>query len=466
MMENRSLSFISYNSTGLDSLKINWINDLMESTNSACLQVQEHFKATKSVTQYFKKHFKMFDPFVTPAVRESSSHAGRPKGGLAQLIRNSINIKKENVVCKSWRIQAQILHIKEYKILWMNVYMPTDPQLQQIDKSEILETLNEIELILSTSVFNDVLLGGDWNYDHRRNTRFCRIFDEFLDKNDLVSIWTKFPADFTYRHTDLKSISLIDHFFVTKSFLSNCLDAAPIHLGDNRSPHSPIMLKIKIPFVGEKEKTEMLPISKPDWKKANDLDIDNYTMTLHEKLSKLGVPETFLCQDVLCKADQHSYDRDWHVLDVMTKIIESSFECIPISKVSPKSAERKRELLPGWKQNVLPLKNDSLFWHSIWLSMGKPNSGGVFEVMKHTRNKFHFAVRRAKKELQILKSQALAEAAAADNLALFKEMKKHLYCKKSAESVPDSLECNVTHEGILEKFQECYSELYKSARHI
>ena len=65
--------------------------------------------------------------------------------------------------------------------------------------------------------------------------------------------------------------------------------------------------------------------------------------------------------------------------------------------------------------------------------------------MKHTRNKFHFAVRRAKKELQILKSQALAEAAAADNLALFKEMKKHLYCKKSAESVPDSLEGSVTH---------------------
>ena len=59
--------------------------------------------------------------------------------------------------------------------------MPTDPQLQQIDESEILETLNEIDSIICNSTFNDVILGGDWNYDPNRNTRFCRIVDEFLD---------------------------------------------------------------------------------------------------------------------------------------------------------------------------------------------------------------------------------------------------------------------------------------------
>ena len=87
-MDNSSISFISYNSTGLDSVKVNWINDLMTSTNSVCLQLQEHFKATKSINQYFKKHFSKFDSFSTPAVRENYSHSGRPKGGLAQLVRN------------------------------------------------------------------------------------------------------------------------------------------------------------------------------------------------------------------------------------------------------------------------------------------------------------------------------------------------------------------------------------------
>ena len=81
---------------------------------------------------------------------------------------------------------------------------------------------------------------------------------------------------------------------------------------------------------------------------------------------------------------------------------------------------------------MLPFKNDSLFWHSIWLSLGKPNSGPVFEVMKHSHNKYHYAVRRAKLEDDRLKSASLAEAAASENLSLFKEMKTLLTCLEKA----------------------------------
>ena len=179
-------------------------------------------------------------------------------------------------------------------------------------------------------------------------------------------------------------------------------------------------------------------------------------------MSQLVIPDIFCCQNVCCQDGAHSFHRDSHVLDVMTNIIEASFETIPVSQSLP-NTKRNKTVLPGWTQNVLPFKNDSLFWHSIWISMGKPNKGGVFDVMKHTRNKYHYAVRRAKRELDILKSEALAEAAAKDNLALFKEMKNHLFCKSSDEKVPDSLEGKVTHEDIVEKFRECYAELYNSA---
>ena len=147
-MESTYLNFISYNSTGLDTVKINWINDLVKTTDSACLQIQEHFKATKSVQQYFKKYFKDFDIYAIPAIRENSSHVGRPKGGLVQLIKSDLNIKKQKVVCKSWRLQAWILHFNEYKLLWFNVYMPTDPQLQVIDDTELMEIIAEIDLNL------------------------------------------------------------------------------------------------------------------------------------------------------------------------------------------------------------------------------------------------------------------------------------------------------------------------------
>jgi len=155
-MESRSLNFISYNSTGLDTVKIDWINDLAKTTDSTCRQIQEHFKATKSVQQYFKKHFKEFDNYAIPANRENSSHVGRPKGGLVQLVKSDLNIKKEKVICKNWRLQAWILHFNDYKLLWFNVYMPIDPQLQVIDETELMDITADIESIIATSIFDDI----------------------------------------------------------------------------------------------------------------------------------------------------------------------------------------------------------------------------------------------------------------------------------------------------------------------
>ena len=340
-MDHRHINFISYNSTGLDAVKIDWINDLAKTTDSTCLQIQEHFKATKSAQQCFKKHFKEFDNYAIPAIRENFSHVGRPKGVLVQLVKSNLNIKKEKVVCKSWCLQAWILHFHEYKLLWMNVYMPTDPQLQVIDETDLMEITAEIESIIATSVFNDILLGGDWNYDPRRNTRFCRFLSDFFDKNNLRSIWTKFHADYSYRHTDLKSLSLIDHFFVTKEFLDKCVDAAPLHLGDNRSSHSPIMLRINIPQINEKENNAGLTVKRPNWKKAYSEDIEAYSYKLDEKLSQLTLPSSFGCLDVSCKNIVHSLERDSHALDVLCKTIETSFECIPVSEFKPKDTKKE-----------------------------------------------------------------------------------------------------------------------------
>ena len=114
-------------------------------------------------------------------------------------------------------------------------------------KLNFYQQLNEIENIISMFIFNDILLGGDFHYDSSRMSRFCRIISEFISKNDLVSLWSKFQCDFTYQHVNLTSLSTIDHFFVTSDFLVNCIDAAPIQLADSRSNHSPIMLKIQFP---------------------------------------------------------------------------------------------------------------------------------------------------------------------------------------------------------------------------
>ena len=253
------------------------------------------------MNSYFAKNFSTFNCHVTPAVRENVSHAGRPKGGLCQFVLKESKFKKEPIPCLNWRIQAQILHLNDYKLLWINVYMPTDPQTMELNENELISTLNEIERIVSISSFHDVLLGGDWNFDKSRTSRFCRIISDFLSRNNLLSVWDKFQCDFTYQHTNLTSFSTIDHFFVTNNFLENCLDAAPIHLGDNRSNHSPIMVKLKLPENVFKEKIKPTIKNIPSWKNATEMDTQNYAEYVHEKLSSFPTPVSLQCKDVLCQ---------------------------------------------------------------------------------------------------------------------------------------------------------------------
>ena len=292
---------MSYNSTGLDRNKIDWIQDLSKTCEIDLLQLQEHFKATKSIETFFKKRFENnFDSYVIPAYREPFQDSGRAKGGLAQLSSKHLKIKKERIKTKSWRLQAQILHIDQYKIIWFNCYMPTDPQTILYDEVELLPILDEIEKILDNNLFDDCVLGGDLNFDQRRGSGFASCLRDFLDRIGLKSVWEKFPPDFTHLHTDLKSSSIIDHFFVSEKLLDLVEDAGPVHLGDNRSRHSPIVMKLNIANLKAEcpKKSDSSNIRKPAWYKATEQEKNEYTVLLSQKLDDLTPPDSLSCNDV------------------------------------------------------------------------------------------------------------------------------------------------------------------------
>ena len=240
---------MSYNSTGLDPVKTDWIRNLIQTCKIDCFQLQEHFKTSKTIDSYFRKQFPLCDSFAAAGFREPFQDSGRAKGGLVQLVDKKLNIKKEKITSKSWRIQAQVLHIHDYKLVWLNCYFPTDPQTLQYDDSELLGVLGEIEYILDNNEFDDCLIGGDLNFDSSRRSGFTNTVREFLTRLGLYSVWDKFPVDFMHLHTDFKSSSVIDHFLVNQRLLENIEDAGPVHLGDNLSRHSPIMIRLALPAI-------------------------------------------------------------------------------------------------------------------------------------------------------------------------------------------------------------------------
>ena len=97
------------------------------------------------------------------------------------------------------------------------------------------------------------------NFDKRRNSGFVAAVSEFLEKIGLLSVWDKFPVDFTHMHTDAKSTSILDHFYVNQRLLESITDAGPVHLGDNRSRHSPIIMKVEIGSMPARAQQPTLP---------------------------------------------------------------------------------------------------------------------------------------------------------------------------------------------------------------
>ena len=99
-MDYSEISFISYNSTGLDSVKVRWIRDLLDTFNTDFIQIQEHFKSNKGLDSYFKQNFPSFDRYVVPGHREPFQDSGRPKGGLAHLNSQKKKLKMEKIPTK------------------------------------------------------------------------------------------------------------------------------------------------------------------------------------------------------------------------------------------------------------------------------------------------------------------------------------------------------------------------------
>ena len=348
----------------------------------------------------------------------------------------------------------------------MNTY--TDTGGDNFDEEELVGVLNEIETILDNVDFDDILWNGDLNYDPSRSSGFVNMISRFLNRLGLVRVWDHFPIDYTHIHTDFKSTSTLDHF-VCNPRLINCItDCGVLHLGDNPSRHSPIMLKLNVGTIPIKTNLKEKVAIKPAWYKADQMDRDNFTMDLQDRLSSLVTPHSLECSDSQCLDKVHSEERDSHVLDILTATIESSHLCIPLAgggrvKLDPSKSCHVTQSVPGWKEQVDPYKKDSLFWHAMWTSAGSPRVGGLFEIMKKARNVYHYAVRKVKKEAELIRAKKLFEAAETGSVDLLLEMKKIRGSKKMKHDLLDDVDGVNGELNIVEKFCEVYEQLYNSS---
>ena len=176
----------------------------------------------------------------------------------------------------------------------------------------------------------------------------------------------------------------------------------------------------------------------------------------------MALPDSLDCRDTHCRDEIHSNQRDDFVLDVMGAVIESSHKCIPMVGGRQKSVRPDSGMVPGWREEVAPFRDASIFWHSLWLSAGRPNTGQLYLTMKMTRNKYHHALRRVRMAADKIQAQKLLEAAMLGGADWFQELKKTRGGRVNP-NLPEQVAGADGEQEIFEKFKDVYETLYNSA---
>ena len=358
-----------------------------------------------------------------------------------------------------WRIQAVKIQFKSSSLLLINSYFPTDPQRNNCDESELLETLGHVRNTLLINSCDKVLWAGDINSDFTRNSSHTRQVQDTLDQLGLIPAWTHFSVDFTASCEMLGQTftSILDHFF-WNSGLDSCVEEAGVlHSPDNRSDHSPIFCVINNSAIDQEVTlTKRCHNPRPSWKRSNQEQKSDYRDLLETQLGSLAVPESLHCSNVHCTDTHHKEALDSFTLEVLEAVQNAAEDTLTISQ--PGATARARPSRPGWRDEVKSYRDSAFFWHQIWKSCGRPLNTQLHNVMKRSRNQYHYQYKKCKKAEDKIKRSKLLSACMGEGGDLFKELKA---LRKSAPTVANSIDG--VSDNVPGHFGSIYSKLYNSA---
>ena len=106
------------------------------------------------------------------------------------------------------------------------------------------------------------------------------------------------------------------------------------------------------------------------------------------------------------------------------------------------------------------LREISLFWHRLWIDIGRPQTGVVATVMRNTRYKYHKAVKDIKKnDLNVRKAKLAEKANESDGRSLWDELKR---LNRGVKCATSTLDGHSTNADIVEHLATKYRALFSS----
>ena len=393
--------------------------------------------------------------FFKSAVKNNQNF-GRAKNGMFVAVPDALKEKFNDVSPTYWRVQA----VTFVSSLILNVYFPTDPGTIEYNDNELSETLQVIEQVINDNPAAQVLIAGDLNSDFSRNSGHVNDVKTFIENLGLKISWSKFHVDFTHVtvRNDAVFTHILDHFLWGEGTDRDIIDAGVIHHVDNESDHCPIFCCFNVPPISTPVNHSSTKPSKPNWKNSSPEEKIRFAETLSVKLDHVDIPLSVECDDPSCDKPEHRADIDNYVEEVLNAINDSAAESLAwSSSYNPNQSSQNK--IPGWNEQVRPFRDRAKFWFSVWLSAGKPLNCELHNIMRRTRNIYHYQVKKCKRAEEHIRKEKLLSAVLDPNsdVDLFKEIK---LMRKSKATTANKID--EKNENIEEHFASIYKNLYNS----
>ena len=397
-----------------------------------------------------------FHIIINPAVKNNLDR-GRPKGGMFIAVPDCIKSQITDVSPGHWRLQAVVISSGDSKTLLINTYFPCDSGRQAGGNiEEVIELIDAIKKTVEESGCQSLIWCGDINTDFRRNTGQVDLVSDAIKELQLQKLWDTFEVDFTRvcnQNGENITSSIIDHFFCSLGLSLAVKDAGAIHLPDNRSDHSPVYCVLSNLNIKSDVSDPAIQKPRPSWKASSQEEKSMYKTCLEEHLSGIAVPLPLVaCNNVKCTNPEHHDMVDKLAIEVLEAVQTSAESNLKFPSTG--NGKSKASIVPGWKTTVKPFRDTAYFWHQVWVSCKKPINTQVHNIMKRTRNIYHYQFNKCKRAEDKIRKNKLLDAClnqGEDGVDLFKEI------KSVVASFIDGVNANIP-----EHFRNIYSQLYNS----
>ena len=203
-------------------------------------------------------------------------YRGRPHGGVSISWSSMLNhLISPLTHFRHKRVVGIELKTKEQPFLVICVYMPFFNASQRAEcVSETIDAISMMETMIAEYPNHSVIIGGDLNTEMKGDSPLDPYWDSFLEKFQLTSCDSLFPADsFTYHHESLNQKKWNDHFIASKSIFENNVLTDPQILshGDNPSDHLPITMSLSAELQDSlEEQSEAIRDPTLKWEKLSE----------------------------------------------------------------------------------------------------------------------------------------------------------------------------------------------------